>query len=70
MKVLLVGGTGVISTGVASEMLKRGMELWVLNRGKHLDLLPAGANLIIADYSDEEAVKALVPMRQQRRCSA
>jgi len=60
MKVLLVGGTGVISTGVVSEMLKRGMELWVLNRGKHLDLLPAGANLIIADYSDEEAVKAAI----------
>jgi len=60
MKVLLVGGTGVISSGVAPEVLKRGMELWLMNRGNRTDRTPAGAHQLIADCTDPEAVaKAL-----------
>lgn len=60
MKVLLVGGTGVISSGVAAEIVSRGMELWVLNRGKNVDRLPKEAHVIVADYHDEEAAKAAI----------
>ena len=60
MKVLLVGGTGTISSGVAPEILKRGMELWLMNRGNRTDRTPAGAHQLIADCTDPEAVaKAL-----------
>ena len=60
MKVLLVGGTGVISSGVAPEILKRGMELWLMNRGNRKDRTPAGAHQLSADCNDPEAVtKAL-----------
>ena len=58
MKVLLVGGTGVISTGVAAEVIARGMELWVLNRGNNPERLPREAHLITVDYDDADAVMA------------
>ena len=56
MKVLLVGGTGVISSGVTAEALDRGMELWLMTRGKQPREMPEGANLLIADCNDENAV--------------
>ena len=60
MKVLLVGGTGVISSGVTAEVLDRGMELWLMTRGKQPREVPKGANLLFADCNDEDAVvKAL-----------
>lgn len=60
MKVLLVGGTGIISTGVAQVAVERGMDVYVLNRGLRADKLQEGCKTIIADYRDEEAtVKAL-----------
>ena len=60
MKVLLVGGTGNISTGVAPNVLARGMELWIMNRGNHRDRTPEGTNFLVADCTDSEAVtKAL-----------
>ena len=60
MKVLLVGGTGVISSGVTAEVLDRGMELWLMTRGKQPRNAPEGTNLLVADCNDEEAVtKAL-----------
>lgn len=60
MKVLLVGGTGTISSGVSPEILARGMELWLMNRGNRTDRTPAGANQLIADCNDPESVaKAL-----------
>ena len=60
MKVLLVGGTGVISTGVAAEVIALGMELWVLNRGNNPERLPREAHLITVDYDDADAVMAAI----------
>ena len=34
MKVLFVGGTGIISSGCAALALERGMELFILTRGR------------------------------------
>ena len=60
MKVLLVGGTGVISTAVSAEAISRGMELWVLNRGLHASRLAAGAHSLVADYENEAQVKEVL----------
>lgn len=54
MRVLLIGGTGVISTAVAALALERGMEVYVLNRGLRPDKLQKGCKSIVVDYRGEE----------------
>lgn len=56
MKVLFVGGTGLISTAVSRLAVEKGMELYLLNRGKHNEFVPGGAKTIKADIRDSEAV--------------
>ena len=34
MKVLMIGGTGLISTAVVEEALLRNIDVYILNRGK------------------------------------
>src|SRR5271157_883723 len=57
MKVLFIGGTGIISSGVSPLAVQRGMELYLLNRGQRPELLPAGARQITADIRDLRAVR-------------
>lgn len=60
MKLLVIGGTGKISTAVVQEAVRRGMEVTVLNRGTHTDRLPEGTKLLKANYaSDTDMVFAL-----------
>lgn len=56
MKVLFIGGTGVISTDVVRRCLDKGMETVLLNRGNHP--LPEGVRGITADINDEAAAAA------------
>ena len=56
MKVLLIGGTGTISTAVARLLAERGEDLTLLNRGNRSSDVPAGAKVIICDANDEAAV--------------
>jgi len=58
MKVLFIGGTGVISSGVSPLALERGMELYLLNRGTKGELFPKGAKQIVADARDAAAVRS------------
>lgn len=55
MKVLFIGGTGIISSASTRLALARGIELFLLNRGIHSDV-PAGATSLIADIRDPRAV--------------
>lgn len=57
MKILLIGGTGTISSAVSELLLSRNNELFILNRGKTKSDLPEGVNKIEADINDEEKVK-------------
>jgi len=54
MKVLFIGGTGIISSACTRTAVERGMELFLLNRGNHPDI-PTGATNLIADIRDREA---------------
>jgi nucleoside-diphosphate-sugar epimerase len=54
MKVLFIGGPGIISSACTRTAIERGMELFLLNRGNHPDI-PAGATNLIADIRDREA---------------
>ena len=58
MKVLFVGGTGLISTACTALAVERGIELFHLNRGRQDG--PRGVTTIIADVHDEaDAARAL-----------
>ncbi|MGF7047950.1 nucleoside-diphosphate-sugar epimerase [Paenibacillus sp. DS2015] len=60
MKVLFIGGTGTISSGITEQLLEKGCELYLLNRGTRNDTLPAGVNIIKADINDEDHVAKLI----------
>ncbi|MDD3230641.1 MAG: SDR family oxidoreductase [Oscillospiraceae bacterium] len=53
MRVLLIGGTGVISSAVSARAVQKGFELFLLNRGNRTAVVPKGAKEIIADIHDE-----------------
>jgi len=55
MKVLFVGGTGNISTSVSRLCVERGVELYLLNRGKRASTVP-GATILNADIADASTV--------------
>lgn len=52
MKVLVIGGTGIISTDVCLECVKQGIELTVVNRGKRGNL--DSVKQVIADVRNEK----------------
>ena len=56
MKVLFIGGTGIISTACTRLALERGIDLTLLNRGRRSVPLPSGAKTLTADIDDAVAV--------------
>jgi nucleoside-diphosphate-sugar epimerase len=63
MKVLFIGGTGLISQAASRLAVERGIELYLLNRGHRGEFLPEGARSIVADRKDEKAVAAALKGR-------
>lgn len=57
MKVLFIGGTGLISTAVSQLAVDKGIELYLLNRGQRESFVPEGARVIKADIGDTAAVQ-------------
>jgi nucleoside-diphosphate-sugar epimerase len=63
MKVLFIGGTGLISSACTRLAVEQGVELFLLNRGHHPDR-QLGTTSIVADISDRAATtKALASHR-------
>jgi nucleoside-diphosphate-sugar epimerase len=58
MHVLLIGGTGLISTAIATRLLREGHRVTLYNRGRSENRLPSGAEVIIGDRSQREAFEA------------
>ena len=56
MRVLFIGGTGIISTACVDLALARGHEVHVLNRGRRAPV-PAGVHLHVADLADAPALE-------------
>ncbi|MEK3724903.1 SDR family oxidoreductase [Paenibacillus sp. FSL H8-0034] len=62
MKVLFIGGTGLISQAVSKLTVEKGFDLYLLNRGQRNDFVPDGAHVIKADIRDAAATaEALKP---------
>lgn len=57
MKVLFIGGTGIISSASSELAIQKGIDLYLLTRGNSSRPAPQGAKLIKADIGDKEAVK-------------
>lgn len=58
MKVLFIGGTGVISSACARQALAGGLELTLLNRGQSFRPAPAGAKILQGDIRDRASARA------------
>ncbi len=52
MKILFIGGTGIISTASTALAAQRGFDLTLLTRGQHEPKLPPGVKTLIADVND------------------
>ena len=58
MRILLIGGTGTISSAITRQLAAAGHDLWLLNRGTRRNEVPAGVTQVIADIDDEPTVLA------------
>lgn len=55
MKILLIGGTGTISTAITRSLAENGHEVYLLNRGNQNSGLPSNIRFINCDINDENA---------------
>ena len=64
MKVLFIGGTGIISTAVTKLAAERGVDLTLLTRGQRAADIPKNVSTITVDVKDEAAVAAALGNRR------
>ena len=58
MKVLFIGGTGIISSACTQLAVERGIDLYLLNRGQSVRPVPAGAKVLHGDLRDPASLAA------------
>lgn len=52
MKILIIGGTGTISSAITRQLAAEGHNLWLLNRGNRNSDLPQNVRLITGDIKE------------------
>lgn len=60
MKVLFIGGTGIISSACTQHAVEKGIDVHVLNRGKSSRPIPDGARLLKGDIRDLNSSKNIL----------
>lgn len=60
MKLLIVGGTGVLSLAVAKEAIAQNISVTMINRGNRIGRIPPEARLIKADKRDHSLIASLI----------
>ena len=60
MRILIIGGTGTISSAITRQLAAADHDLWLLNRGNRNDEVPSNVKQIIADIDDEPTVLAAI----------
>jgi nucleoside-diphosphate-sugar epimerase len=58
MKVLFIGGTGIISSACSKLAIEKGIELYLLNRGKSFRPVPEGAKVLSGDIRDLRSARS------------
>ena len=56
MKILIIGGTGTISSAITRQLSESDHELWLLNRGTRKAEVPANVHQVVADIDDTDTV--------------
>jgi nucleoside-diphosphate-sugar epimerase len=64
MKILIIGGTGTISSAITRQLAASGHDLWLLNRGTRKNEVPATVRQVITDIDDEAEVLRLIGNEQ------
>jgi nucleoside-diphosphate-sugar epimerase len=59
MKLLFIGGTGIISTACTAVAAKRGFDVTLLSRGQHESQLPPGVKTLVADVNDPSTLQKI-----------
>lgn len=60
MRVLFIGGTGIISSACSPLAIESGVELYLLNRGKSHRPAPEGAKVLEGDIRNPDSVRAAI----------
>lgn len=60
MKVLFIGGTGIISTAVSQLAVERGIDLYLFNRGMNKEFLAEGSKVIKGDINNFKEMESLL----------
>ena len=60
MKVLFIGGTGIISSACSRLAVERGIDLYLLNRGTSHRPVPESATVLHADFYDLDSVRSVL----------
>lgn len=56
MKILLIGGTGTISTAITKQLSESEHDLYLLNRGNRKDDIPSNVKTIVGDINNEAEI--------------
>src|SRR5690606_22709403 len=64
MKLLFIGGTGLISEAVSKRVAEAGHELVLFNRGTRSGFVPEGAKVIVGDIRDKANAAAALEGQQ------
>lgn len=60
MKILLIGGSGTISSAVTQKLVSENHQVFVLNRGNNNDRLPSSVHVLAADMANENDVAEII----------
>lgn len=60
MRILIIGGTGTISTAISRRLADKGHQLYILNRGNANDTLQSHIKFIKADINDEKSASEML----------
>jgi len=60
LKVLFIGGTGIISSACSKLAIERGIDLYLLNRGQTKRIIPAGAQVLHGDIRNKDLINRIL----------
>jgi len=68
MKILIIGGTGLISTGITRLLVERNEDVTIYNRGKTTAQVPEGVKRIFGDRKNYPAFEAQMRQKEPFDC--
>jgi nucleoside-diphosphate-sugar epimerase len=64
MRVLILGGTGLISTSITRQLVERGDDVTVFNRGQRESRIPEGVRSLTGDRKDYDAFEKMMAFEE------